>query len=54
MLIFDEAERLSMNTIEFVRDIFDRRSIGVLLIGMSGMEKRLSRFSQFYSRVGFA
>ena len=37
MLIVDEAERLSVTALEFIRDIFDRRGVGVILIGMPGM-----------------
>jgi len=46
MLIVDEAERLSVTALEFIRDLFDRTGVGVILIGMPGMEKRLSRYPQ--------
>ena len=53
LIIVGKADRLSINSFEQLRSIFDGSGLGLGLIGMPGIEKRVARYPQFFSRIGF-
>lgn len=53
LLLIDEVDRLKMSGLEQLRAIFDGGGMGLVLIGTPGLERRMARYAQQSSRIGF-
>ena len=51
IVIDDEADRLRMASLEQAHAIFDSGEIGLILIGMPGLEKRMARYLAYSSNM---
>ena len=56
LLIVDESDRLKPASLEFIRDLYDRTNLSIVLIGSPGIERRLQRaaYGQLFSRFSLA
>ncbi|EHQ9041246.1 AAA family ATPase [Enterococcus faecalis] len=54
LIIVDKVDRLKIQHFEQLREIYDENNLALILVGMPGIEKRLSRYPQLYSRIGFS
>lgn len=60
LLLFDEAQHLSDDALECVRDLFDESQVGVVLVGNKGLKrwetsqksKKANSFAQLRGRIG--
>lgn len=60
LIVIDEAERLEVNQLELLRDLYDNGTIGLCLVGLESLTSLLQRgrslkenLVQLYSRVGY-
>jgi DNA transposition AAA+ family ATPase len=51
LVLVDEVDWLKMSGLEQLRAVFDAGAIGLVLIGMPGLERRLARYDDL-RRVG--
>lgn len=56
LLIIDEADRLKPDSLEYIRDLYDRTNLSIVLIGSPGIDRRLKRaaLGQLHSRFTLA